>query len=145
MKNWDKELAKIDKQLESMADETLLPTSAASTPEAKAQVRAEQSRTRTLGVLLRLVLAVGLGVGIVFWPYDHRCGLALIGYLASVGVVIGSGLWSAIWSWRHRSSRAHMLSLAIVLWGLVLGAVEILPRAGYAKSAPGRPVTWLCP
>ena len=145
MKNWDKELAKIDKQLESMADETLLPTSAASTPEAKAQVRAEQSRTRTLGVLLRLVLAVGLGVGIVFWPYDHRCGLALIGYLASVGVVIGSGLWSAIWSWRHRSSRAHILSLAIVLWGLVLGAVEILPRAGYAKSAPGRPVTWLCP
>lgn len=145
MRDWDKELAKIDKQLESMADETLLPTSAASTPEGKAQIRAEQTRTRTLGVLLRLLLAVGLGVGILFWPYDHRCGLALAGYLASVGVVIGSGVWSAIWSWRHRSARAHLLSLAIVLWGLVLGAVEILPRAGYAKSAPGRPVTWLCP
>ena len=145
MRDWDKELAKIDKQLESMADETLLPTSAASTPEGKAQIRAEQSRTRTLGVLLRLLLAVGLGVGILFWPYDHRCGLALAGYLASVGVVIGSGVWSAIWSWRHRSARAHILSLAIVMWGLVLGGIEILPRAGYAKPVPGRPVSWLCP
>jgi hypothetical protein len=144
VKNWDKELAKIDKQLESMADETLLPTAAATTPEAKAQVRAEQSRTRTLGVLLRLVLAVGLGIGIVFWPYDHRCGLALVGYLASVGVVIGSGVWSAIWSWRHRSARAHVLSLLIVVWGSLLAAQEILPRVGYAKDDPTR-VGWGCP
>ncbi len=145
MKNWDKELAKIDKQLESMADETLLPTSAASTPEAKAEVRAQQSRTRTLGVLIRLTLAVGLGVGILFWPYDHRCGFALAGYLATVGIVIGGGAWSAIWSWRHRSPRAHILSLLIALWGLTLGAVEILPRSGYARPAPGRAMTWLCP
>jgi hypothetical protein len=145
VKNWDKELAKIDKQLESMADETLLPTSAAATPEAKAEVRAQQSRTRTLGVLARLTLAVGLGVGILFWPYDARCGFALAGYLVSIGVVIGSGLWSAIWAWRHRSPRAHILSLLIVLWGLTLGAVEILPRSGYAKPNPGHPMTWLCP
>ena len=145
MKNWDKELAKIDKQLESMADETLLPTSAATTPEAKAELKAQHSRTRTLGVLARLTVAVGLGVGILFWPYDHRCGFALAGYLASIGVVIGSGVWSAIWSWRHRSSRAHILSLLITLWGLTLGAVEILPRSGYARPAPGRAMTWLCP
>jgi hypothetical protein len=145
VKNWDKELAKIDKQLEAMADETLLPTSAAATPQAKAEVKAQQSRTRTLGVLARLTLAVGLGVGILFWPYDVRCGFVLAGYLASVGIVIGSGLWSAIWSWRHRSPRAHVLSLLIVLWGLTLGAVEILPRSGYAKPAPGRVTTWLCP
>ena len=145
MKNWDKELARIDKQLESMADETLLPTSAAATPEAKAEVRAQQSRTRTLGVLARLTLAVGLGVGMLFWPYDARCGFALAGYLAAVVVVIASGGWSAIWSWRHRSPRAHLLSLLMVLWGLTLGAVEILPRTGYAKPAPGRPTTWFCP
>jgi hypothetical protein len=145
VRDWDKELAKIDKQLESMADETLLPTSAASTPEGKAEVRAQQSRTRTLGVLARLTLAVALGVGIVFFPYEHRCGLALAGYLASIGVVIGSGVWSAIWSWRHRSSRAHVLSLAIILWGLVLGAAEVLPRSGYAKPDPERPLTWFCP
>jgi hypothetical protein len=143
--NWEKELAKIDKQLESMADETLLPTSAAATPEAKAQVRAQQSRTRTLGVLTRLTLAVALGLGMLFWPYDARCGFGLAAYLASVGVLIGSGVWSAIWSWRHRSPRAHILSLLIALWGLTLGAVEILPRSGYARPDPGRPMTWLCP
>ncbi len=145
MTNWEKELAKIDKQLESMADETLLPTSAAATPEAKAQVRAQQSRTRTLGVLTRLTLAVALGLGMLFWPYDARCGFGLAAYLASVGVLIGSGVWSAIWSWRHRSPRAHILSLLIALWGLTLGAAEILPRSGYARPDPGRPMTWLCP
>ncbi len=145
MKNWDKELARIDKQLESMADEALLPSSVATTPEAKAEVKALQGRTRTLGVLARLTLAVALGLGMLFWPYDARCGFGLAGYLASVGVVIGSGLWSAIWSWRHQAPRAHVLSLLIVLWGLVLGAVEILPRTGYAKPDPARPLTWLCP
>ena len=145
MKNWDKELARIDKQLESVADEALLPSSAASTPEGKAEIKKQQGRTRTLGVFLRLTFAVALAVGILFWPYDARCGLGLAGYLLSVGVVIGSGVWSAIWSWRHRAPRAHVLSLLIVLWGLTLGAVEILPRSGYARPEPGRPVTWLCP
>ncbi|MFN2566970.1 MAG: hypothetical protein ABR499_18385 [Gemmatimonadaceae bacterium] len=145
MKNWEKELARIDKQLESMADETLLPSSAATTPEAKAEVKAQQSRTRTLGVLARLTVAVGLGVGILFWPYDARCGLGLAAYLASVGIVIGSAVWSAVWSWRHRAPRAHILSLLITLWGLTLGAVEILPRSGYARTEPDRRMTWLCP
>ena len=145
MKNWDKELARIDKQLESLADETLLPSSAAATPEAKAEIKTQQARTRTLGVFLRLTLAVGLGVGILFWPYDARCGLGLAGYLASVGVVIGSAAWSAVWSWRHRAPRAHILSLLLTLWGLTLGAVEILPRSGYAKQDPTRPVSWFCP
>ena len=145
MKNWDKELARIDKQLESLADETLLPSSGASSPEAKSQIKTQQARTRTLGVFVRLIIALGLGVGILFWPYDARCGLGLAGYLASVGIVIGSGVWSAMWSWRHRAPRAHLLSLLIVLWGLTLGAVEILPRSGYAKPDPTRPVSWLCP
>ena len=145
MKNWDKELAKIDKQLEAMSDEALLPSAGAKTPEAKAEVKAKQSRTRTLGVLARLTLAVALGVGMLFWPYDARCGFGLAAYLASVVVVAGSGVWCAVWSWRHVAPRAHVLSLLIVLWGLVLGAVEILPRTGYAKPNPGQPTTWLCP
>ena len=145
MKNWDKELARIDKQLEAMADEAMLPTSAASTPEGKAEIKAQQSRTRTLGVFLRLTLAVALGVGIVFWPYEHSCGLALAGYLAAVALVTGTGAWSAIWTWRHRAPRAHVLSLLITLWGLTLGAIEILPRSGYAKVDPAQPVSWFCP
>ena len=145
MKNWDEELARIDKQLESMADETLLPTSAAKTADGKAAVRAQQGRTRTLGVLARLTLAVALGVGMLFWPYEARCGLGLAGYLAAVAAVIGSGVWSAVWSWRHRAPRAHLLSLLIALWGLTLGAAEILLRSGYARPDPSRPTGWLCP
>jgi hypothetical protein len=145
VKNWEKELAKIDKQLESMADETLLPSASATTPEAKADIKAMQRKTRTLGVLARLMLSVALGVGMLFWPYEARCGFGLAVYLTSVLVVIGSGVWSAIWSWRHQSPRAHILSLLIVLWGLTLGAVEILPRSGYARPDPERPLTWLCP
>jgi hypothetical protein len=145
VKNWEKELAKIDKQLEAMADETLLPSATAASPAAKAEVKAKQRTTRTLGVLARLMLAVGLGVGILFWPYEARCGLGLAAYLTSVVIVTASGVWSAVWSWRHRSPRAHLLSLLIVLWGLTLGAGEILPRTGYARPAPGRPTGWLCP
>jgi len=145
VKNWDKELARIDKQLESMADEALLPSSAAATPEAKAQIKAQQGRTRTLGVFLRLALAVGLGIGILFWPYPHNCGLNLAGYLAAIAAVTGGGVWSAVWSWRHRAPRAHVLSLLITLWGLTLGASEVLPRTGYAKGDPTKPLTWLCP
>jgi hypothetical protein len=143
--NWEKELEKIDKQLESVADEALLPSAAAATPEAKAEIKAKQSRTRTLGVLTRLTLAVALGLGMLFWPYDARCGFGLAAYLASVLVVISSGVWSGVWSWRHQAPRAHVLSLLITLWGLILGAVEILPRTGYARPAPDRPATWLCP
>jgi hypothetical protein len=80
----------------------------------------------------------------VFWPYEAKCGLALAGYLAAVGVLIGAGVWSAIWTWRHRSSRGHVLSLLLILWGGVLGAIEVLPRIGYAKPDPTR-VGWICP
>jgi hypothetical protein len=30
------------------------------------------------------------------------------------------------------------------VWGLVLGAIELLPRTGYAKPDPARPTGWTC-
>lgn len=148
-RDWTKELAKIDKQLESVSDEALFPTKTApaKTPKDAAD-RSEnlekQRTTSTFGVFLRLVLSVALGVGILFWPYDARCGFGLAGYLAAVGVVAASGVWSAVWTWRHRSARGHMLSLLLVLWGLVLGAMEVLPRIGYGKPDAMHPATWVC-
>lgn len=149
-RDWAKEMSKIDKQLESISDEALFPTKKGdpTSPKAAAVQAAtleKQRTTSTLGVFVRLALSVALGVGIVFWPYDARCGIGLFGYLAVVGVVAGSGLWSAIWTWRHRSGRGHALSLLIMLWGLVLGAVEVLPRVGYTKTDPLNPATWTCP
>jgi hypothetical protein len=143
-RDWDAELKKVDRVLETVSDEALLPTKAADTPKERAQVVEKQRGTKTLGVMLRLLLAVALGVGIVFWPYDTRCGVGLFGYLAATAMVSLTGLWSAIWTWRHRSARGHMLSLLLVAWGGILAAREVLPRIGYAHPSEARPAIWFC-
>jgi hypothetical protein len=80
----------------------------------------------------------------LFWPYAARCGPGLAGYLAATAVVVGAGVWTAVWTWRHRSGRAHALALLLVVWGIALAAIEILPRAGYAVPTPERPAAWSC-
>jgi hypothetical protein len=143
-RDWDAELKKIDRRLESISDEALLPAKNAPTPAARAEIVEKQRATTTLGVMARLILAVALGVGIAFWPYSARCGLGLFGYLGAVGVLMAAGVWSSIWTWRHRAARAHVLSLLLILWGGVLGAIDILPRMGYAKPTPDHPAVWMC-
>ena len=148
-RDWTKEMAKIDKQLESISDEALFPAKKGPVNNPKeATARSEnlekQRTTSTLGVFIRLLLSIALGIGILFWPYDARCGFGLAGYLAAVGVVAASGIWSAVWTWRHRSARGHTLSLLLILWGLVLGAMEVLPRIGYGKPDAMHPATWVC-
>jgi hypothetical protein len=150
--DWDKELRKIDQQLESLSDDALLPTQkgkpgrpSKAAPAAPAAADAPPARkTSTLGVLARLVLAIGLGVAIMFWPYSTKCGLGLFGYLAATLVIIVAGGWSAIWSWRHRSATGHVLSLLLILWGGLLAAQQVLPRVGYAKPDPVHPAFWMC-
>ena len=147
-RDWAKEMRKIDRQLESISDEAMFPTKTGSAKGPKAAgaqaENLERQQTSTLGVFLRLLLSVALGVGIYFWPYDARCGFGLFGYLAAIGVVTASGIWSAVWTWRHRSARGHFVSLLLVLWGTTLGAMEILPRIGYAKTDALHPATWTC-
>jgi hypothetical protein len=160
-KDWSKELAKVDKQLASLSDEALLgpppaaPAAKGAAPAGKGAASAAAPAptrsatgtpaTTSFGVYARLTLSVLLGVGMMVWPYEARCGVGLAAYLAAVIVVVGSGIWSSIWTWRHRASRAHTLSMLIVLWGLVLGSLEVLPRIGYAKPDARHPSTWTCP
>ena len=106
--------------------------------------RAVAGRAATFGLFARVTLSVALAVGMLFWPYEVRCGGGLALYLGAVSVVVASGVWSAVWSWRHRSGRAHSLSLLLLLWGLVLGSLEILPRVGYAKPDARHPASWAC-
>jgi hypothetical protein len=145
MSDWDAQLKKIDKQLESMSDSALIPAAPKNAaPAARAEVAAERAATRTWGAFLRLALATALGVGILFWPYSTRCGFGLAGYLAAVAAIVAGGLWSSVWTWRHRTARAHILSLLLIVWGLVLAAIEVLPRSGYAKPTAERPAGWTC-
>ncbi len=147
-RDWDKELAKIDRQLQAMPDEAppAAPAAgarAAATGSVPAPAAAPR-QTHAFGVFARLTLSVALGVGVVLWPYQARCGFGLAAYLAAVGVVMVSGAWSAVWTWRHRAARAHVLSLLLLLWGMVLGSLEVLPRIGYAKPDARHPAGWVC-
>jgi len=162
MTDWDKELAKIDKQLASMSDSDLLgeqtrpalpagkPVKAAGRPSAAAAPPVERSEIQGVSggakfmLYARVGLSVALGVGMMFWPYDAKCGAGLGLYLGAVAAVLISGIWSAVWSWRHRAARLHTLSLLILLWGLVLGGLDVLPRIGYAKPTPLHLATWAC-
>ena len=143
-RDWNKEMAKIDRQLESVSDAALFPQKATATPAEKAQVAEKRGSTSTWGVLARLALATALGVAVLFWPYEARCGAGLAGYLAATTVVAVGGIWSAVWSWRHRAGRAHVLALLLVVWGGVLTALEVLPRVGYAKTDAAQPPGWVC-
>ncbi|HEY9516629.1 MAG TPA: DUF308 domain-containing protein [Gemmatimonadaceae bacterium] len=149
-RQWDRELAKVDRQLESMSDDALLPSTPGAKPvqpgrpAEKGRVAEEQRKTSTFGVFSRLVLAVALGVAMLFWPYSTRCGVGLFAYLGAALMVIVAGVWTARWTWRHHSGQAHILSLLLIVWGVILGATEVLPRVGYALPDARHPAVWMC-
>lgn len=148
-RDWDAELRKIDEQM-ARVPAAPPPTAPSAAPAGTAPSRpapvpsAPAPGTSGFGVYARLTLATALAVGIIFWPYAARCGLGLAGYLGAVGAVIVAGAWSAVWTWRHRAARAHTLSLLLVLWGLLLAAMDVLPRVGYAIPTAAHPATWSC-
>ncbi len=156
-RDWDKELAKIDKQLASVSDEELLPktptaatgmprgaaATAVRTAPAPASAPAASGKAR-LWSYTKLAVAATAAVGIWLWPWPARCGLPLVGLVSASGGVAVLGLWSAFGTWRNRLGVAHVLSLLTVLSALVLGAREVLPRVGYAQPTFDRPASWAC-
>lgn len=158
-RDWDAELRKIDQEMAKAASRPAPAPSAPPAAAPSAPMGAPMSlpsgapmmapmgaapATTSFGVYARLTLAVALGVAIIFWPYVARCGLGLAAYLGAVAAVVISGAWSAVWTFRHRAGRAHVLSLLLVLWGLILAGLDVLPRVGYAKPTTEHPVTWSC-
>ena len=140
----DAEMKKIDQQIASIPSQGATPVRQPPPGNAAAPTPAARSETSTFGVMARLGLACALGVGIAFWPYGARCGFGLAGYLAAVTTLIVAGVWSSIWTWKHRASKAHMVSLLLLTWGLVLAAADVLPRVGYAKPTANHPANWTC-
>src|SRR3954466_6054814 len=98
-RDWEKELAKIDKQLGSLSDEPLLGPAPVQlpgtkgTPPAKAakaakpgkalaapaapMVPGEPTPTKAWAVYARLTISVALGIAMILWPYPARCGPGL--------------------------------------------------------------------
>ena len=90
--DWDKEMKKIDKQLESISDDALISPAGAKAPAEKARVAEVQRTTSTFGVFARLVLAVILGLAMLFWPYSVRCGPGLFACSLLCRCWLGTGL-----------------------------------------------------
>jgi hypothetical protein len=156
-RDWDAEMAKIDRQIAATSPEKLAAMSsdrpglqptveqralpAGARPAGPAAV---PHKHRPMAAWARLLLGLALGVGMLFWPYPARCGVWLGLYLVGVTVLTAGGVWAAVWTWRHRTPRAHVLALLLVLEGLVLAGLQVLPKTGYARPDAGHPANWSC-
>lgn len=90
---------------------------------------------------LRALLAVALAAAVSVWPYASNCGWMLCLALFVVATVVVAGVWAGIWTWRLRLPAAHVLSVGVLVWGLILTAELVLPRVGYAATT----AAWSCP
>ena len=142
-RDWDKELADIDKVIaRSPASPAGPPALPAGQPKgSRGAVTPSGGKRAALWTWTQVLLGGLLAVGMTQWPYAHGCGLKLFLYIGAAGLVVVAGLWGALSSWRRRMGLAHSLSLLVLLSGMVLVAREVLPRVGYAKQAS----TWMCP
>lgn len=163
-RDWDKELADIDRRLAAVPDAPAA-TPVAGTPAAPPTVVRKPNvadrapvggmppvvtttprRTWKTNAALafRLLLAVVLLACVVVWPYETRCGLGLGAYLGTIGVTVLAALWTSIAAWRHRTAALHVLGLAMLLAAGVYAGREVLPRVGYALPDADHPTVWAC-
>lgn len=142
-RDWDKELAEIDKVIAKQPAGGPQPAQrGAALPASRgsaAPVPASGKSALTAWVRVLLGVAVAAGVGWA-WPYAHRCGIPLYGYLAAAGGVVLAGIWSAVTTWRRRLGLAHVISLLVILCGVGLVAKVFMDRSDY----PRHPATWRC-
>ena len=147
-RDWDKELADIDRAIEKHgpvpqgAPPALPPAGVTSSP---ARVPGTAIPGTAGGAVAMtwfwVVLALLLAAALPLWPYGKSCGLQLFFYLGAATLALLAGAAGAVNSWRSRRGLAHLLSLLVVAFAGVMGAREVLPRSGYAARAQ----TWLCP
>jgi hypothetical protein len=143
-RNWDRELADIDRVIakQNTTPDTPAPTAPAPGPARALPAGPRPVRRRSVALTwFWVALALALGVALAIWPYQRACGLQLFFYLGAIGVTALAGLLGALASWSHRRAVAHVLSLIVMGWAAVAAAREVLPRAGCAAEAR----TWMCP
>ena len=106
----------------------------------RAHPNAAPTRGDRVALWARVFLGAVFGGVMTQWPYPNGCGLPLLGYFGAVAMVMITGTWIAVVSWRLRSAVAHILALVILFWGIVLAAEQVLPRIGYAAVR----ASWRC-
>lgn len=134
-RNWDKELADIDKVIAKQPASVPVSPGGAGKPPTPGQRRFVALTWFWTG------LAVVLAVALPLWPNDKSCGLKLVFYLGLAAIALLMGVLGALASWSHRRGLAFILSLAAILWAGIMATREILPRVGYARQE----LHWTCP
>ena len=147
-RDWDKEMREVDRLLAKLpeADPTLVGGHARTLKNpvpgaAHAKPAGDPTGAEWLGSWARVGLGLLIGAALTQWPYSHGCGAHLLFYGVGVGAALAAGIWSSLSSWKHRLAVAHLLSLLVIIWSLVLVAREVLPRIGYARAEG----VWMCP
>ena len=140
-RDWDKELANIDKVIAQQKGPTAPSPSPARAVPAATSITAPTGRGNVVLTWFWVGLAGVLAAALPLWPYPKPCGLGLTFFLGATGLTAILGVIAALTSWSHRRGLAQLVSLLIILWAGVVAVREVLPRIGYAKQS----LTWLCP
>jgi len=144
-RDWDKELAEIDRLIGAPGGAAPAPMAARKPPGKPAlppgRERKALTRKEALGGWVRTGFGVALAASVVQWPFASPCGFPLAIHAGAIGMVMVAGLWSAAVAWRRRMAAAHVVSLSTLLTGVVLAMLLVLPRVGYAREA----ASWFCP
>jgi hypothetical protein len=140
-----REVNRLLAQLERTSPRTeRLPEAPPSQPQLRtksAEIAASSSSRRSkAGLWFRVALGFTLGVMMAQWPYPNDCNLPLLGYLGAVATLLLAGAGTGFDSWKLRQGLAHILSLLLIFWGIVLAAQQVLPRIGYAADR----ASWRC-
>jgi hypothetical protein len=133
-RDWDRELAHIDKAIEKQQP-------AATGPARSGSAQPPAPRRFVALTWFWTGLALVLAVGLLLWPYDSNCGIRLVFFIGAGALALLAGVVGALTSWAHQRGLAHLLSLLVIVWAGVMVAREVLPRVGYAKDAKD----WTCP
>lgn len=150
-RDWDKELAEIDKIIASgkapapAPGQAALPAASppqrASSPAPRASGAVQTRGRDKVGVWFRTLLGAAGAAALPFWPYGKTCGTMLYLYLLGTLGVIAAGIWAMRGAWIHRRGVAHIGGVLVLITGLGLAAVEIIHRTGFAAGRLG----WICP
>lgn len=148
-RDWDRELAKIDRLIEKApaappdGGQAPAPRPEAGAPRA-APARGPSPAPPARGGGWRVwgtTLLGSLGaVALVMWPYGTRCGPMLWVYLVGVAAVGGAAIMAMRAAWQHRRGGAMTIGILTLVAALALAAAQVLPRIGYAQTA----LTWTC-
>jgi Na+/H+ antiporter NhaB len=142
--DWNTELRKIEREYDGLPPEPSADQMRIRRDAERRAMERKQDIAMTIGASVRLALVVALAVSLAVWPYPRRCGEGLFAYVGASSVIVIGALWASSWTWRGRLLRMHLLTMAVLVWGVVLVGLEVLPRVGYAKVDAEHPPTWWC-